>query len=95
MKALVLISVLSLAGGIGLLFAYCHGTTGASVAYPLTATIHIDITATGIAALLSMVLIALGSAALLLAWFVALFSRSRRPVREESGPRRREGPFTE
>ena len=94
MRALVLIAGLCLAAGIVVLFGYCHGTAGFSLAYPLTAaSIRVDVTASGVAAITGAGLVLLGCLALVLAWFGALFSRSPRPAREESEPRRRGGPF--
>jgi TRAP-type C4-dicarboxylate transport system permease small subunit len=96
LKLLVPISALCLAAGIGLFFGYCQGTTGVSLAYPLSAaSIHIDATTTGIPALLSIALVPLGAVLLLVACLLALFSRSRAQSREFAEPRRREGPFQE
>ena len=96
MKRLVLCAGLFLALGLGVLFGYCHGTAGLSLAYPLSSTsVHLDVSATGVPALIGVALILLGAAALVLAWLLALFSRTRRPVQEQSEPRRRGGPFQE
>ena len=96
MKRLVLAAGLLLASGLGVLFGYCNGRAGLSLASTLSsASVDVDVSATGVAALIGVGLTLLGAAAFILAWLVALFSRTRRPVHEESEPRRRGGPFRE
>ncbi len=63
----LLASVVSLAGGIGVILGYCHGTTSFSAAYPFSGSVlHIDLTTIGPGVLGGLALIALGL--LLMAW---------------------------
>jgi hypothetical protein len=65
----LILAVASLATGVGLIVAYCHGATSMNVAYPFAGSnLHIDLTTYGPAVLGGMALIALG--VLLLAWSV-------------------------
>lgn len=60
-------AVVCLATGVALIVAWCHGTTGASVAYPFSgSTLHIDLTTSGPAVLGGLIFLALGI--LFLAW---------------------------
>ena len=60
-------AVASLASGVGLIVAYCQGSTSMNAAYPFSgSTLHIDLTTTGPGVLGGMGLIAIGL--LLLAW---------------------------
>ncbi|HEY6487801.1 MAG: hypothetical protein WCC26_09680 [Terracidiphilus sp.] len=97
MKPLILISVVCLAVGVGVLFAYCNGTTGFSAGYPFSNTsLHLDVTTTGVPALVGVPLTLLGAFLLILAWFGALFSRrKKRNDLDETAPRRRGEPFQE
>ncbi len=63
----LIVAVVALAVGVDLLLAYCHGTSGMNIAYPLSGSaLHIDLTTTGPAVLGGFALIALGL--LLLVW---------------------------
>jgi hypothetical protein len=97
LKPLLLISVVLLAAGVGLLFAYCHGTTGATYGDSLSsASIHIDMTTTGWPVLVGLPLTLLGALLLVLAWIAALFTRSSPKASDDDPPlRRREEPFQE
>jgi hypothetical protein len=65
----LILAVASLATGVGLIVAYCHGATSMNVAYPFAGSnLHIDLTTYGPAVLGGLSLIALG--VLLLAWSV-------------------------
>jgi hypothetical protein len=60
-------AVVCLATGVALIVAYCHGNTGANIAYPFSgSTLHIDLTTTGPAVLGGLFFTALG--VLLLVW---------------------------
>ena len=60
-------AVVCLATGVALIVAYCHGTTGANIAYPFSSSsLHIDLTTTGPGVPGGLILLALGI--LLLAW---------------------------
>ena len=60
-------AVVCLTTGVALVIAYCHGTTGANIAYPFSgSTLHIDLTTTGPAVLGGLFFAAVG--VLLLAW---------------------------
>jgi hypothetical protein len=75
------------------LFAFCHGNTGVQFAYPLSAaSIHIDMTTTGIPAIAGFVLTVLGAFLLIVATIIALFGMRR----SNGGPvKRRESAFEE
>jgi hypothetical protein len=63
----IIAAILSLAAGLGLIFAYGNGTTNLSAAYPLTgSSLHMDLTTTGAAAVGGLAFVALGL--LLLTW---------------------------
>ncbi|MGA7110299.1 MAG: hypothetical protein WBV28_20920 [Terracidiphilus sp.] len=94
MKPLLLLSVVLLAVGVGVIFGYCHGSTGFSFAYPFSGTsLHIDITTTGVPALIGVPLTLLGAFLGILAWFLALIQRRKEEVVDDLPPRRREEPF--
>lgn len=64
-----------LAAGLGLIFGYCHGATGMSVAFPISgSTLQVAFTSTGAAALGGAGLTLIGL--LLLIWevFAAIFA---------------------
>ncbi|HSZ17344.1 MAG TPA: hypothetical protein VK764_09605 [Terracidiphilus sp.] len=94
MRPLLLLSVVLLAVGVGVIFGYCNGSTGFSFAYPFSGTsLHLDITTTGVPALIGIPLTLLGAFLLILAWFLALFHRRKQEVVDDLPPRRREEPF--
>jgi hypothetical protein len=85
-------SVVFLAAGLGLIFGFCHGTTGFTLGYPVSATsLHLDITTTGWPALAGLVSTAVGSLLLLLSFILAFAGQGR--VYE--APIRRGEPFEE
>ncbi|MGO9436687.1 MAG: hypothetical protein ACLPH3_19545 [Terracidiphilus sp.] len=95
MKPLFLVSVVCLAVGLGVLFGYCNGAAKLSLGDSLPAiSIHVDITTTGVPALTGVPLTLIGAFLLIVAWFLALFGRSKQSV-VEPPPRRREEPFRE
>lgn len=60
-------AVVCLTTGVALVVAYCHGATGANIAYPFSgSTLHIDLTTSGPAVLGGLFFTAVG--VLLLAW---------------------------
>lgn len=88
-------SVISLALGASVLFGYCQGNSSLSLGDSLgAASIHIDITTTGAAALAGLALSAIGSLLLAIAWFVALLAQFR-PSQPYAPIKRREAPFQE
>lgn len=95
MRGVLISAVTCLAIGIGVLFAFCHGNTGVQFAYPLSAaSVHVDITTTGIPAILGLILTALGAFLLITATIIALFGVFR--SKEDRGPiKRRESAFEE
>jgi hypothetical protein len=98
LKPLLLSSVVLLAAGLVVLFTYCHGSTGFTFGDSLSAnSLHLDITTTGWPFLVGLPLTLLGALLLLIAWIVALFTRSAPRTRDdEDAPlRRREEPFQE
>lgn len=95
MRGVLVTGVVCLAAGLGLLFAFCHGTTGVQFASPLSAaSFHIDLTTTGIPAIAGCALTALGAFLLIIATIIALvdMGRSRSSGRSI---KRRESAFEE
>jgi hypothetical protein len=76
-------AVVFLGIGLGLIFGYCHGTTGFSFAYPLSGSVlHVDFTTSGPAVLGGFICTAIGVLLLIWAFFAALadlFSRREFP----------------
>jgi hypothetical protein len=69
-------SVACLATGVALIVAYCHGTTGANIAYPFSgSTLHIDLTTTGPGVLGGLFFTAVGVLLLALALLAAIVSQ--------------------
>jgi hypothetical protein len=94
-KPPLLVSVVCLAVGVGLVFGYCNGTTGMTFGDSLaSASIHIDITTTGVPVLVGVPLIFVGALLLFIAWILAIFG-GRRPKGVEPPARRRDEPFQE
>ena len=55
MKPLLLVSVVCLAVGLGVVFGYCHGTTGVTLGDSLASvSVHIDITTNGVPVLVGL-----------------------------------------
>jgi TRAP-type C4-dicarboxylate transport system permease small subunit len=97
-RALLILSIACLALGLGLIFYFCNGSTSFSFGYPLTATrLHIDITTTGVPALLGLILAPIGSVLLAVAWIIALVRPLGRSelTKPPDSVRRRNEPFTE
>ena len=85
----LIFSVLLLAGGLAVIFGYCHGNTGLTAAYPFSGTVlHVDFTTVGPGVLGGLALTALG--ALLLAWsfIVAILSQMRLLGAHDAPPER-------
>ena len=95
---LVIFAVVFLATGLGLLFGFTNGTTGLSIGYPLPETkLHMDITTTGVPALLGVPLVAAGALLLFFALIAAVVSQFRHaepPLTSDTPSKRRE-PFAE
>ncbi|MGB7265594.1 MAG: hypothetical protein WBC92_08785 [Terracidiphilus sp.] len=71
-------AVASLATGIGLIVAYCHGSTSATAVYPFSGSmLHIDLTTYGPAVLGGLALIAVGLLMTAVAVFAAILSQIR------------------
>lgn len=65
----LILSILFLGAGLALIIAYCTGTTSLNAAYPLaSSSVHLEVTASGAAALGGLALSAAG--VLLLIWAV-------------------------
>lgn len=95
---LVIGAVLFLAAGLGLLFGFCNGATGLSLAYPISGTnMHVDITTTGIPVLAGLPLIAAGALLLFIALIAAITSQFRKPEPSHTSelPAKRQEPFEE
>jgi acyl-coenzyme A thioesterase PaaI-like protein len=81
--------------GVGVVFGYCHGTTGMTLGDSLASvSVHIDITTTGVPVLVGLPLTFVGALLLFIAWVLAIFGGRRRGV-VEPAPRRRGEPFQE
>ena len=95
MRGVLVTAVVCLAAGIGVLFAFCHGTTGVQFAYPFSAaSVHVDITTTGFPAVLGYILTVVGAILLIVSTIVALIGMFRRT--DQGGPiKRRENAFEE
>lgn len=95
MRGVLVTAVVCLAIGLGVLFEFCHGTTGFSFAMPVSgASFHTDITTTGIPAIVGVVLSVLGAFLLIVATIIALIGIFQR--NGEGGPmKRRESAFEE
>lgn len=69
----LILSILCLAAGITLIILYCTGTTSMSAAYPLAnSSFHMEITASGAAALGGIALSAVGILLMVWAFLAAL-----------------------
>ncbi len=97
-------AVIFLGAGLGLIFGYCHGTTGFNFAYPLAGSmLHCDFTTTGPGVLGGMACAAIGVLLLIWAFFAAIVdllswsSRQRERVAERYSvvPRAEETMYTE
>lgn len=95
MRGVLVVAVVCLAVGVGVLFAFCHGNTGAQFAYPLSgASVHIDMTTTGVPAIVGFALTILGAFLLIVATIIALVTMRRR--NGNTGPlKRRDTAFEE
>jgi hypothetical protein len=80
-------AIIFLGLGLGLIFAYCTGTTGFNAAYPLSgSSLHVEFTTIGPAAVGGLVATAVGLVLLIVAFFagiVSLFSDPMRTIRTE------------
>jgi hypothetical protein len=71
------------------LFAFCHGNTGFQFAYPLSAaSVHIDMTTTGIPAVAGLILTALGAFLLIVTTIIAIFTMRRSSLNTDPIKRR-------
>jgi hypothetical protein len=69
----VIVSALCIAAGVGLIFAYCNGTTGLQLGSPIaSSSLQINITTKGWPALTGLALTALGFILLAMAFFAAI-----------------------
>ena len=96
---LVIAAVIFLAGGMALLFGFTNGTTGLSLGYPFSETrLHVDLTTTGVPALVGIPLVAAGTLLLFFALVAAVASQFQRPPEPPIAlnlPTRRREPFAE
>ena len=80
MRGVLVTAVVCLAVGVGVLFAFCHGTTGFSFDTPVSAastSLHIDITTTGLPAIIGLGFTVLGAFLLIIATLIALVGMLR------------------
>lgn len=93
MKGVLIVAVVFLAGGVGMIFGFCSGTTGFDFGLPLSGTsLHLDITTTGVPALAGMALTGMGAFLLIIATVIALVAVFRR---DDGALMRRSEPFAE
>ena len=94
-KGVLVTAVVCLSTGIGVLFAFCHGNTGVQFAYPFSAaSVHVDITTTGVPAIAGLILTIGGVMLLMVATIIALIGLFSRDG--EMGPiKRRDSAFEE
>jgi len=95
---LVIFAVLFLVAGLGLLLGFTHGATGLSIGYPFPETkLHLDITTTGLPALVGVPLLSAGALLLFFALIAAVVSQFRRPEPPPTPdtPSKRREPFAE
>ena len=98
MRIFLILSVLCLAVGVGVIFAYCHGSTNFDFAYPLAGSkLHLDVTTTGVPALAGIFLTLIGSFLLAVVWVIALVRPLGRGVVavHRDDMKRRDEPFAE
>ena len=95
MRGVLVTAVVCLAVGLGVLFAFTHGTTGVQFASPLSAaSVHVDITTTGIPAIIGLGLAVIGAFLLIVATIIALVGM-RRSGGDHGPVKRREATFEE
>lgn len=93
MKGVLIVAVVFLAGGVGLIFGFCNGTTAFNFGLPLSGTsLHLDITTNGVPALAGMALTGMGAFLLIVATVIALVAVFRR---SDGALMRRSEPFAE
>lgn len=95
MRGVLVTAVVCLAVGLGVLFGFCHGTTGLSFASPISgSSVHLDITTTGLPGVTGFALTVLGAFLLIVATVIALVGMRRGDG--NGGPvKRRESAFEE
>lgn len=95
MRGVLVTAVICLAVGLGVLFAFTHGTTGIQLASPVSAaSVHVDITTNGIPAILGLGLTVIGAFLLIVATIIALVGMRRHAV-DNAPTKRRESAFEE
>ena len=81
----LIVSVLSLAAGLSLLFGYCSGTSSLNLAYPFAgSTVHLDITTIGPAAIGGIALMLVGGVFLVWALLAAIIGQITAPFRRSA-----------
>jgi hypothetical protein len=93
---ILIAAVVFLAAGCWVLFNYCHGTVGMSFGFPVSATnLHMEMTTTGMPALVGVPLTGLGALLLVIAFLGAVVGQFRREKERvvEALPEKREEPF--
>jgi hypothetical protein len=92
-KGVLIVAVVFLAGGVGLIFGYCNGTTGFNFGSPISgSSLHIDITTNGVPALAGLALTGAGASLLVVATVIAMIGTFRR---DDGAVTRRSEPFAE
>ena len=75
MRGVLVTAVICLGVGVGVLFAFCHGTTGFTFDVPASTaatSLHIDVTTTGVPAIVGVGLTGAGAFLLIVATIIAL-----------------------
>jgi hypothetical protein len=94
-RGVLIAAFVSLAAGVGVLFVFCHGTTGIQFAYPFSAaSVHVDITTTGMPGILGFILTVSGAFLLIIATILALIDLFRH-TGGHGAVKRRESAFEE
>ncbi len=85
-------AVLFLGAGLWVIFAYCNGTTGLNLGYPISGCkLTIDLTTMGTPVVVGIPLVGIGLVLMLIAFIAAIVAQFRGPrvvVREDVSPRR-------
>lgn len=81
----LIVSVVSLAAGLSLLFGYCSGTSSFNLAYPFAGSaVHLDLTTIGPAAIGGIALTVVGLLFLIWAFLAAIVDQVTAPFRRSS-----------
>ena len=95
MRGVLVTAVVCVAVGLWVLFAFCHGTAAVQFGTSISeASVHIDITTTGVPSIFGIALTGLGAFLLIVATMIALVGMFRHNG-ETGRTKRRESAFEE